>query len=46
MECWTKLALELESAQSLLAALDEEPTDPAEHATVTTTIIRRVDEDL
>ena len=25
---WTKLAIELESAQALLAALDEEPTEP------------------
>ena len=38
---WTKLAIELESAQALLAALDEEPTDSVETAKVTTTILRR-----
>ena len=38
---WTKLAIELESAQALLAALDEEPTYSVETAKVTTTILRR-----
>ena len=36
---WTKL--ELESAQALLAELDEEPTDSVETARVTSTILRR-----
>ena len=40
---WTRLAIELESAQALLAELDEEPTEPClETARVTSTILRRV----
>ena len=38
---WTKLAIELESAQALLAELDEEPTDSVETARVPSTILRR-----
>ena len=38
---WTKLAIELENAQALVAALDEELTDSVETARVASTILRQ-----